>query len=433
MSFINSSFLNLTYNTVDPRLSEPRASVTSNIRNFFGRTHPRRHTTWYLTQMEAAPPAKKRKRKVLTIDQKLEIITKLEAGTSQSKIGEEYDIGRSTVLDIKRNKTKLELFSRKMVDMGMNKGTKIMKVGEYEKLDQALYVWFKQEREKNTPITGPIIAEKAKVLFPLLYPETSKPFKASQGFLWRFCKRHGVREISIQGEKLSADMVGATVFQEEFKSLVGEYSLDQIFNCDETGLYYRLLPRKTLACVFEKRADGQKKCKDRVTINACSNASGSIKLPLLFIGKSARPRCFRGLNMAALSVIYKNQKNAWVDSHIFSEWFHNNFVTTIQARLKEMKQTPKALLLLDNCSAHPDESELISQDGLVKAVFLPPNVTSLIQPMDQGVLEALKRRYRKFLLRDLLLSDDVDIIEHLKSINILKVIKNISLAWEEIS
>ena len=137
--------------------------------------------------MEVAPPAKKRKRKVLTINQKLEIIKKLEAGTSQSKIGEEYDIGQSTVLDIKQNKTKLESFSRKMVDMGMNKGTKIMKVGEYEKLDQALYVWFKQEREKNTPITGPIIAEKAKVLFPLLYQETSKPFKASQGFLWHFC------------------------------------------------------------------------------------------------------------------------------------------------------------------------------------------------------------------------------------------------------
>ena len=49
----------------------------------------------------------------------------------------------------------------------------------------------------------------------------------------------------------------------------------------------------------------------------------------------------------------------------FSEWFHNNFVTTTQARLKEMKQTPKALLLLENCSAHPDESELIPQDGLL--------------------------------------------------------------------
>ena len=81
-----------------------------------------------------------------------------------------------------------------MVDMGMNKGTKVMKVAEYEKLNQALYVWFRQERERNTPVTGPIITEKAKVLFPLLYPQASKPFKTSQGFLWRFCRRYGVRK-----------------------------------------------------------------------------------------------------------------------------------------------------------------------------------------------------------------------------------------------
>ena len=59
----------------------------------------------------------------------------------------------------------------------------VMKVGEYEKLNQALYVWFRQERERNTPVTGPKITEKAKVLFLLLYPEASKLFKTSQGFL----------------------------------------------------------------------------------------------------------------------------------------------------------------------------------------------------------------------------------------------------------
>ena len=51
-------------------------------------------------------------------------------------------------------------------------------------------------------------------------------------------------------------------------------------------------------------------------------------------------------------------------------------------------RSPKALLLIDNCSAHPDE--LSSRDGSVKCMFLPPNTTSLIQPMDQGVLQAVK-------------------------------------------
>ena len=56
--------------------------------------------------------------------------------------------------------------------------------------------------------------------------------------------------------------------------------MDQIFNCDETGLDFRLLPDKTHTATIETSADGRKKSKERVTINACSNASGTIKLPL---------------------------------------------------------------------------------------------------------------------------------------------------------
>lgn len=94
-----------------------------------------------------------------------------------------------------------------------------------------------------------------------------------------------------------------------------------------------------------------------------------------------------------------------------------------------MGQEPKAYLLLDNCAAHPDEESFTSSDGLVTAKFLPPNVTSLIQPMDQGVLESLKRRYRKSLMRDILLSDNQDIVTFLKSINMKVVVEKIALAW----
>ena len=39
-------------------------------------------------------------------------------------------------------------------------------------------------------------------------------------------------------------------------------------------------------------------------MNACANVTGSIKLPLLFIGKSKRPRCFKNTNMDSFPVIY---------------------------------------------------------------------------------------------------------------------------------
>ena len=94
---------------------------------------------------------------------------------------------------------------------------------------------------------------------------------------------------------------------------------------------------------------------------------------------------------------------------------------------------PKALLLLDNCSAHPDESQIVSDEGIIVSKFLPPNVTSLIQPMDQGVLESMKRRYRASLLRELLLSQDKNIVTFLKEINMINFIERIATAWDEIS
>ena len=105
-----------------------------------------------------------------------------------------------------------------------------------------------------------------------------------------------------------------------------DYELEQVFNCDETGL----LPHKTLAHGMERRAEGRKKSKDGVTVGACANVIGNIKLPLLFIGKTTRPRCFSQVDMRNLPVVYKSQKNAW----IFSEWFRNYFVPHVQENLE---------------------------------------------------------------------------------------------------
>ena len=79
--------------------------------------------------------------------------------------------------------------------------------------------------------------------------------------------------------------------------------------------------------------------------------------------------------MDSLPVIYRNQSNAWVKTEIFSSWFHDQFVLYVQRALKSKGLPPKAMLTLDNCSAHPEEDILVSCDGLVIAKFLPPNVT----------------------------------------------------------
>ena len=79
-------------------------------------------------------------------------------------------------------------------------------------------------------------------------------FSASSGWLWRFCQHHSIRQLSLQGVKLSADKAVADQFIPNFQAFVeeGGYNLHQVFNCDEMGLHYKLLPQKSLAAHFEK-------------------------------------------------------------------------------------------------------------------------------------------------------------------------------------
>ena len=91
------------------------------------------------------------------------------------------------------------------------------------------------------------------------------------------------------------------------------------------------------------------------------------------------------------------------------------------------------MLILDNCAAHPDEEDLVSPDGKIRAAFLPANVTSLVQPMDQGVLKNLKRNYRKQLLRDLIGQEDTDMVPYLRAINMKDVVDRSVVAWDSIT
>lgn len=190
-----------------------------------------------------------------------------------------------------------------------SKQRKTMKKPANEALDEALYLWFIQKRSEGIPLSGPIVSVKALQFNAALNGEPN--FKASDGWVTNFKNRHGIRELNIVGEKMSA--AGEEVvknFKGNFAKMIDELGLcrDQVYNADETGLNYKALPRKTLASISEKYAPGFKIQKERVTAMVCANASGNHRLPLLLIAKARRPRCFKGVNMDALPVRYYGQK-----------------------------------------------------------------------------------------------------------------------------
>ena len=76
------------------------------------------------------------------------------------------------------------------------------------------------------------------------------------------------------GESLSSVVAGAEKFKKDFEKFVlsEELTPDQVYNADETGRFYRMLPSKTDQSKVEDSAKGYKKSKDRLTAMACSNA-----------------------------------------------------------------------------------------------------------------------------------------------------------------
>ncbi|GBO07456.1 hypothetical protein AVEN_33973-1 [Araneus ventricosus] len=104
----------------------------------------------------------------------------------------------------------------------------------------------------------------------------------------------------ICGEAKSVNPNEVTDLIRKLKSLLKGYNGRDIFNADETGLFYSVLPDKTL-CFKGEKYSGGKISKERLTLLLCCNMLGDFETPIV-IGKSKKPRCFMNIDVRKLSV-----------------------------------------------------------------------------------------------------------------------------------
>ena len=86
---------------------------------------------------------------------------------------------------------------------------------------------------------------------------------------------------------------------------------------------------------------------------------------------------------------------------------------------------------MDNAPTHPGLHVSNKIDDNIQVMFLPPNVTSILQPMDQGVIEKMKRVYRKRMLRRLLLAerDEESVLQFVKNLSLKDAIYMVADGW----
>ncbi|XP_025409564.1 tigger transposable element-derived protein 6-like [Sipha flava] len=106
--------------------------------------------------------------------------------------------------------------------------------------------------------------------------------------------------------------------------------------------------------------------------------AGEMEKPLV-IGKAAKPRCFKTIDVEKLPVSWYSNKKAWMTG--------NNAV----------------------CHSKLDLSN-------IKLAWFPPNTTSITQPMDQGIIYCVKLYYRRLLMQSLIANvDKISVLSELST------------------
>ena len=283
----------------------------------------------------------------------------------------------------------------------------------FPEIESSLLTWFREQRRKNVPISGALLKEKAEAIAHKL---GKVDFKCSTSWVSRFVLRNDISFCKMSGESKSVPLnLVETWLNDRLPSILSQYAAKDIFNADETGLFFKCLPDSTYAFKAEKCSNG-KMSKERLTVFLCASMLGEKRIPIV-VGKFAKPRCFKGQNLKDFK--YFNNKNSWMAANIFCN-------ELINWDIDLGKGHRKIILLIDTASVHPNINNKLEN---IQLEFLPANTTSILQPLDQGIIQNFKIFYRKSILTEHIRAIDSNTVP---LINVFIALKFITSSWEKV-
>ncbi|CAK9822349.1 Tigger transposable element-derived protein 1 [Anthophora retusa] len=376
------------------------------------------------------------KRHFISLELKMQILDRLKDGEKVAYVARTLDLNEATIRTIQKSEQKI----RASIAAGCSTSANMTarpRAPIIEKMEKDLVNWIDECSKKRIPLDTNVIKHKALQIYKDLKENgefsINPDFVASKGWYDRFRKRFSLQNMKVQGKSASVDNEAARTYPKELQKIIKQrgYTTDQVFNADETGLWWRKMPKRTFISKKEKITPGFNVSKDRVTLLMCSNVSGDHMVKPMLVYRSLNPHAMKNINKNTLPVYWTANKKACVTVDSFKKWFLNCFVPSVEAYLKQKDLDFKVLLILDNAPSHPRDLNHPN----VEIIFLPPNTSSLIQPLDQGVIATFKTHYIRQSLQWVLQRIDdksIDIAEAWRLFSILDCVNIISSSIKEI-
>ena len=241
----------------------------------------------------------------------------------------------------------------------------------------------------------------------------------------------------------------ALMFGEEVRQKMIDLGISNVYNADETAVFFEFLPKKTInesgAKTVWVRCAGRE--KDRATVMLLGDATGK-KYPPTIVFKVAPA------TKEEVQIVNNNERNGfgiriWKDIHrlqqdtqalIFGNakgWFNSQLcVAFLRQHFAGRASNDKILILLDDFSGHwtnevADEAKRLS----VVLLKVPPGCTSVAQPADVAWMRPFKSAMRAQWvdsLRDALRACSPDAPFRLQRPNRVEVTKWIQASWQRL-
>jgi len=182
-----------------------------------------------------------KQRNVISALQKREICILKKSGSKPKNVelAKQFEISEGQVSDILKESEKWLEIDPNSYQARLRK----LRPSTIAHVEEALIVWIEKALECNITITGSLIQKKALNFAELL---EITDFKASSGWLQRFKKRYSISAFNKHGEAQSAPIEQIPEMRLELKGNIEQYQPNDVFNCDETGLYWKMEPKRGL-------------------------------------------------------------------------------------------------------------------------------------------------------------------------------------------
>ena len=300
----------------------------------------------------------------MTLREKIKFLDYAEANEKFGcrKLADVFKIGKTAANNILKNKQML----REQYEHFHDKTKEGSRPGKYKVINDILYEWYQKCCSSNFDPNGPLLKEEAVEIKNQLQNSDLDGFVASDGWLEKWKATYAIKEKRIvdQGGDVPEETVSSWI--ERLQELTEGYSMENIWNMDESGCLFKALLDAGLV-QKGKQAKGGKKSKQRFTIAFfVSGAGQKIDQPIA-IWKSKLPRCFKGLRDPSRpgNVHYFTNSKSWMTSEISETVLY-------KLNRKLVFENRKVILFLDNATCHPESIDS-------KTSFLISKLCSLLK------------------------------------------------------